>query len=82
MPVQQTLIMAKALADQGIPFELHIFESGPHGLSVATQASAGALSEINRDAANWVELCGNWLMKRFAFDLPALNFFEKMQKKA
>ena len=70
VPVQHTLLMAKALADKKIPFEVHVFESGPHGLATATQASADALSNTDADAAKWVGLCSAWLMKRFALKLP------------
>ena len=79
VPVQHTILMAKALADHKIPFEVHIFESGDHGLSVATQASAGAWSETNCDAAKWTDLCDAWLMKRFQFDLPKLNRWQQME---
>ena len=73
VPVQQSVLMASALAARGIPFEAHIFEKGPHGLSIATQASSGAASEIDSDAAKWIGLCGAWLDKRFAFELPDLR---------
>lgn len=81
MPVQHTILMAKALADKKIPFEVHIFEEGPHGLSTAMQASAGAKSEMNPDAAKWIDLCDAWLMKRFAFDLPDYTPFQEMLMK-
>ena len=42
VPVQHSIRMAHALADHKIPFELLIFEEGPHGLSLANQASAEA----------------------------------------
>ena len=70
VPVQHTILMAKALADKHIPFEVHIFESGNHGLSTATQASAVFMSGIDNDAAKWVSLCNAWLLKRFAMELP------------
>lgn len=70
VPVQHSILMAKALADKKIPFEMHIFEKGSHGLSIATQASAGSRREINEDVAKWMELCDAWLMKRFALELP------------
>lgn len=78
VPVQQTLLMAKAMADEEIPFELHVFEEGGHGLSLATQASATANSQIDQDAAKWVGLVEQWLLKRFAFDLPAKTIFEEI----
>lgn len=70
VPVQHTTHMANALADKNIPFEMHVFESGPHGLSTAGQSSAGAQSEIDDNAARWIYLCDSWLKKRFAFELP------------
>lgn len=70
VPVGHTTRMATALADQGIPFEVHIFEDGPHGLSLATQATANKKDLVNEDAAKWVELVEKWLMKRFALEIP------------
>ena len=69
VPPAQSLLMASALAEKKIPFEIHIFESGPHGLSLATQASSGSLGQIDKDAAKWIGLCGAWLNKRLAFEL-------------
>lgn len=69
VPAQQTILMANALAEQGIPFEAHIFEDGPHGLSLATQASASSKNETDSAAANWLPLCAAWLEKRLALDL-------------
>jgi len=71
VPVQHTLRMAHALADRKIPFELHIFEAGPHGLSLGDQASAGVRAQIMPDAAKWVPLVSSWLDKRFALNVPA-----------
>lgn len=81
VPVQHSLIMARALADQGVPFELHIFEEGPHGLSLASQASAESKSQIYPDAAKWADLAGCWLEKRFALPLPEKSSFEEMLEK-
>ena len=80
VPIQHSLRMAHALADHNIPFELHIFEEGDHGLSAATQASAASKSQINKDAAKWIDLAECWLEKRFALDLPELTPFEMMMK--
>jgi len=78
VPVQHTLLMAKALADGKIPFEVHVFENGPHGLATATQSSAAALSNIFPDVATWLPMCDTWLKKRFALDLPNLTVWERM----
>ena len=34
VPVQNTLLYAKALSDAKVPFELHIYPRGPHALSI------------------------------------------------
>lgn len=70
VPVQNTLVMAKALADQKIPFEVHVFEEGEHGMSLATQASVTTKSQMKPDAAKWADLAGVWLEKRFALPIP------------
>lgn len=78
VPVQHSIWMAHALADHQVPFEMHIFEEGPHGLSVSTQASAISKSQMNADAAKWMDLADCWLEKRFALDLPERTPFEEM----
>ena len=70
VPVQQSLRMSQALADHKIPFELHVFEEGDHGLALADQSTAMAYEQINADAAQWVGLAERWLAKRFALQLP------------
>ncbi len=69
VPVENTTRMADALARARVPFEVHIFESGPHGLSLADQSSAGSLFELDADAAQWIGLAEAWLGKRFALPL-------------
>lgn len=70
VPVQHTILMANALANKNIPFEVHIFEEGPHGLSLANQTSAQVKMQINHDVTKWVELAEKWLEKRFALPVP------------
>ena len=60
------------------PFELHIFEEGPHGLAFSDQSSAEYLSQVYPDAAKWADLAGEWLKKRFALPLPEKSSFEKL----
>lgn len=81
VPVQHSLRMANALAEHKIPFELHVFEEGPHGLGLSSQATAAAKSQIYPDAAKWADLAGCWLEKRFALDLPEKSPLEEMLEK-
>lgn len=81
VPVQHTIRMSYALAEKKIPFEMHIFEEGPHGLALSTQASAESKSQIYPDAAKWSDLAGCWLEKRFALPLPEKSSYEEMLEK-
>ena len=76
VPVEHSLIMARALSEADIPYELHIFEQGQHGLSLADQASAAALSQCKPDVAAWSDLVKTWLQKRFALPLPEKTDWE------
>lgn len=77
VPVQHSILMARSLADAGVPFELHIFESGMHGLGVATEGGAGNLWDVNAEAAKWVPMCHKWLQKRFTLPLDEKPFWAK-----
>ena len=70
VPVQNSTIMATALANAGIPFELHVFEEGDHGLALSDQSTAANITQINEDAARWMPLCQEWLKKRLALEVP------------
>lgn len=62
VPVEHSLEFASALNRQGIPFELHIFQEGVHGLSLAKGLTAnGQAKMIDPQAAQWVSLCRAWL---------------------
>jgi acetyl esterase/lipase len=70
VPVENTTRMANALAQASVPFEVHIFEDGQHGLSLADQSTSSALTQVDVDAAKWMRLAEAWLEKRFALPLP------------
>jgi acetyl esterase/lipase len=55
VPVGNVLELALALRRQGIPHELHVFESGRHGLGLALD---------HPEAKAWTGLCAAWLRKR------------------
>ncbi|HQY90499.1 alpha/beta hydrolase [Caldilinea sp.] len=72
VPVENSTRLAHALAQVGVPFEVHIFEKGKHGLSLANLATAASRLDLDDDASRWIGLVDAWLQKRFAPDLPAL----------
>lgn len=59
--VRDSLSLALALEENQIPFEMHLFQEGPHGLSVANELSATMPNQVNKTAAQWLPLAENWL---------------------
>lgn len=69
VPVENSLRFADALDRNGVPFEMHIFREGPHGLTLGTRQTAGTYPEmVNPDAAKWFGLCIAWLDAQFQMD--------------
>lgn len=60
VPSENSLLMAAAYKKQGVPFELHIFESGVHGLSIATEETG----YVNVPVQQWLPMCLTWLKNR------------------
>lgn len=58
---QDSAAMALALAREGIAFELHIYEKGGHGLSVANYGSANQLNHLDLRAHQWLSDVEQWL---------------------
>jgi acetyl esterase/lipase len=55
------LRFATALADHHVPYELHIFGSGVHGLALADETTAVEGDMINPHAQIWIDLAVRWL---------------------
>jgi len=63
VPVENSLLFASALRRCGVPFELHVYPFGVHGLSLATkeveQPDKGRLPDAH--VAGWIGQCGEWI---------------------
>ncbi|WP_373230078.1 alpha/beta hydrolase [Cohnella sp.] len=57
VPVENSMLFASALRRAGVPFDLHVYEKGRHGLGMA---------EEDEHVASWTSVCGLWL-KRYQF---------------
>ena len=62
---ENSLRFATKLAKNKVPYELHVFESGVHGLSLCDETTAGEPSHINPECKVWFDLADNWLKKHF-----------------
>ena len=62
VPVKNALEMAEALSEHGIPFELHIYPKGPHGMALANSDTNMGKSELTDTAyARWVDDVMIWM---------------------
>ena len=60
------LAVANKYSNLGLGYEMHIFQHGPHGYSVADETSAdGSIQMLNEAYAYWHELSVLWLKKIF-----------------
>lgn len=54
VPVQNSLMLARALADHGVPFEMHVYPWGGHGIGLGAE---------NAQAAGWGREMCRWLLE-------------------
>ena len=52
VPVENSLMFVSALRKASVPFELHLYEQGPHGFGLAP---------TNPILASWADRCADWL---------------------
>lgn len=57
VPCENSMLFASALRKAGIPFELHIFEKGPHGGATGDKVSCIA----NHRFSAWLDLACDWV---------------------
>ena len=59
--VQNTLRMATALSEAGVPFEAHVYPCGPHGLGLANEITALNEKMLLPRVEGWVDLAFGWI---------------------
>ncbi len=66
VPVENSLLMAQAYRRAGVPFELHLYEGGQHGLSVSDLETAEDKEDprYRPETQSWVPLVLSWLRSR------------------
>ena len=66
VPKENQTMLANALKEAGVTYELHMFRDGFHGMSVGYHAPGYDLMDSTQpDADRWVELCVKWLHQLF-----------------
>ena len=63
VPVKNSLLAATAYEKVGVPFSIHIFGKGQHGLSLADENVYGDVSSVHKteSVGSWVYLSVEWL---------------------
>lgn len=66
VPVENSLLYAMALSRFDVPYELHIYPHGVHGLATADAVTNNALPPETARDHQWLENARRWLKMRFA----------------
>ena len=61
VPVENSLLMASALAKAKVPCELHIFPRGTHGLSLSEEWAVGCDQEPVEEPRDWMRMAVRWI---------------------
>ncbi len=64
---ENSLVFALELARHHVPYELHIFQEGEHGLALANQVTANTANQISPEVETWFQLADAWLKKQLPF---------------
>lgn len=72
VPVEDSLVFGKALAKADIPFEMHIFKDGGHGLSLASPLTGSFDDGVEgSEVAEWIKMSSRWLWR--VFGMPRIE---------
>ena len=61
VPVMNSILYAQALSRHNIPFDLHIYTHGQHGLSTVDNLTCDGLDSKTQRAAQWLPCLKEWL---------------------
>ena len=62
VPVQNSLLLASAMADAGIPCAYHLFAHGAHGLALGDWRTESSRTHATApEVSVWIPLAGTWL---------------------
>lgn len=65
VPVENSLVYAAKLSEHKIPFELHIYPQGPHGLALCDEETYVGNPAYNSPyCQGWIDLAIKWISKR------------------
>ena len=67
VPIENSLEYAKALTENKVPYEMHIFAKGGHGYSTSSNVvTVKERRDYVKGTLSWIPMCINWLDDLFA----------------
>jgi len=63
VPAENALVFASAMKRHDIPFELHIYSGGYHGMSLCNDLCNGNPNASDSHMASWLDLCVEWIQR-------------------
>lgn len=64
VPVENSMMFATALQKHRVPFEMHLYEEGVHGLSLCDATTQTVSEHIMPDNADWMQKSIRWIERR------------------
>ena len=63
VPIENTLLFTQALNEKKVPFELHVFPNGEHGLSLANEETRSSNNKgmLPTRCQPWISMAGAWI---------------------
>ncbi len=65
VPVMNALLLAQALTEKHVPYEMHIYPKGGHGLSTGRKE----VGKEEKGVQSWIPLALSWLSDTLSFEL-------------
>ncbi|MBR2823126.1 MAG: alpha/beta hydrolase [Clostridia bacterium] len=65
VPVENSLMYAAALRRHKVPFELHIYEKGGHGISTCQEITSNERAQVVEDNQGWVDLAVRFVRRHW-----------------
>ena len=62
VPCESTMLFASALRQNKVPFEMHIFENGPHGIATADKVTTPM--EYPLRTRRWIDMSADWIEEK------------------
>ena len=72
VPVQNSLYYAQALAENKVPFELHIYPFGEHGIATADTLTCDNVTTQTLYTGDWISKAKKWLSITLDYNIGAI----------